>query len=57
VRHDDTLSVKGLNMSDPGLDNRGTHPTQPRGISWEGLAPLGRWKRLGVFQRSGGYRP
>ena len=55
-RHDDTVSVKDLDIREPAGTSGTPFTESAYGVTPEALAPLMRWKRHAVFQRAGSYR-
>lgn len=52
-RHDDTITVKDLDIREPGAAGPNSYAEDAYGATPAMLAPLRRWKRLGAFQRRG----
>lgn len=55
-RHDDTVSVKDLDVREPAGTSGTPFSESAYGVTPEALAPLMRWKRHNVFQRAGSFR-
>lgn len=54
-RHDDTVTVKDLDIREPGPAGPGSYAQDALGATPAMLAPLRRWKRHSAFQRRGGW--
>lgn len=55
-RHDDTVSVKDLDVREPGSTGSQSLGEEAEGLSDRAFPALKRWKRHSVFQRRGSFR-